>query len=128
MDCPAKYGKKCFPARLALTHYFLVLSQSGTISRLKYPFRKSGPDDESNDSGQDANAEVQFATQITYSIIPNSFIHRDSAKVMFWDMETNRWVDESVTDIEIEKETGNVKFRTSSFKPTAIVQVRASKS
>lgn len=41
---------------------------------------------------------------------------------MWWNEEKKTWSNDGITDVEIDKERGIVKFTTIHFRPTALVQ------
>lgn len=44
------------------------------------------------------------------------------AKVMYFNQASRSWEDDNITDVEIDIDSGEVRFKTTHFKPTAVVQ------
>ncbi|KAJ3207307.1 Protein casc1 [Entophlyctis luteolus] len=105
-----------------------ILSPDGKLKPIKYPFKKMSTetveeDEEDAENGNGAAADTNiWPAQVSYEIIPQCFIHKESAKMMSWDESDMCWSEENVGDVEINIETGAVKFRTTQFRPTALVQ------
>ncbi|KAJ3255482.1 Protein casc1 [Chytriomyces hyalinus] len=102
-----------------------ILSPNGRLKLIQYPFKKA-----ETEAAEDHEAEEEPSTdtsniwpaQICYDISPDCFIHRESAKMMSWDEIYMCWSDENIGDVEINTESGQIKFRTTQFRPTAFVQ------
>nr|KAJ3420075.1 hypothetical protein HK105_006145 [Polyrhizophydium stewartii] len=99
-----------------------ILSPSGELKRLDYPFKKAAAEvaEEENENSNDAH---MWSTLISFPIPSHIFLDSDSVKVMYWNAEQKMWDDEGITDDDIDLEAGRVKCRTSHFGPTAVVQV-----
>ncbi|KAI9362451.1 hypothetical protein DFJ73DRAFT_812438 [Zopfochytrium polystomum] len=102
-----------------------ILSPTGKLRRVEYPFKKTVAEaaEEESDGTQDTNV---WPAQVGFEIFPSCFIHRESAKVMAWDFTQKCWSEENLGDVEINVETGHIKFRAMCFRPTALVQKKFS--
>ncbi|KAJ3039947.1 Protein casc1 [Rhizophlyctis rosea] len=105
-----------------------LLTTNGTLRRLSYPFKKPAspdhtseedPDAENSSGGTDATA---WPLQLTYVAVPGAFVRKEAATVKWWNEETKGWDGEGVEGVEVDEETGTVKFKTIHFAPTALVQ------
>ncbi|RKO87557.1 hypothetical protein BDK51DRAFT_27374, partial [Blyttiomyces helicus] len=98
-----------------------VLSATGRLKRLGYPFKKPVTEnaDEGHEAAMDASAWPMI---VSYSIMPGSFVRQDLSTVRWWNVEQKIWDSEGISDVEINSDTGRVKFRTIHFAPTAVVQ------
>ncbi|KAJ3114581.1 Protein casc1 [Phlyctochytrium bullatum] len=98
-----------------------ILSPAGKLKPIAYPFKKTVTEQADDEEEGAADTNI-WPTLVTYEIPPSAFIHRDSAKVMAWQESERMWVEENIGDVEINLELGQVKFRTTQFAPTALVQ------
>ncbi|KAI8618920.1 hypothetical protein BC830DRAFT_1106657 [Chytriomyces sp. MP71] len=117
-----------------------ILSPTGKLKVIQYPFKKTvteAAEEEGEAEGATSDYNV-WPAQITYEISPDSFIHKESAKMMSWDEVAMAWSEDSIGDVEINigecqmaqflsnlrsfLETGQIKFRTTQFRPTAFMQ------
>ncbi|KAJ3224433.1 Protein casc1 [Clydaea vesicula] len=100
-----------------------ILSPNGKLKKLAYPFKKVVAEEEATDEKEEeAIDSISWPTLVSYQIQENCFIDKNSAKVMYFKEETKSWEDDNISDVEIDVEKGLVKFRTTHFKPTAVVQ------
>ncbi|KAJ1568700.1 hypothetical protein HK405_014908, partial [Cladochytrium tenue] len=99
-----------------------ILSPNGRPRQVEYPFKKASEDAAEEEDGEAAADLNIWPAQVGYRIFPRCFVHKDSARVMAWDSTACRWSEEDVGDVEIDVDTGDVKFRTTKFTPTALVQ------
>ncbi|KAJ3294999.1 Protein casc1 [Borealophlyctis nickersoniae] len=124
-----------------------ILSPTGTLRRLTYPFKK--PPTETNDEDTDMSSSPATALPpgttpvtasvsvggggaggdtavwpmtVTFSTGPGTFIRTQAATVKWWNEETKGWDADGIEGVEIDLENGLAKFRTIHFAPTAIVQ------
>ncbi|KAJ3332244.1 hypothetical protein HDU76_000835 [Blyttiomyces sp. JEL0837] len=98
-----------------------ILSPTGKLKDITYPFKKTVT--EAAEEEKEGVADVNiWPAQVCYEIFPQCFIHKESAKVMYWDESLKSWSEENIGDVEINIEMGQVKFRTIHFRPTALVQ------
>ncbi|KAJ3215408.1 hypothetical protein HDU67_000453 [Dinochytrium kinnereticum] len=77
-----------------------ILSPSGKLKKLTYPFKK--PVTEANDEEDEGLADTNiWPTLVSYEIFPSSFIHKESAKIMSWVESEKMWTEENIGDVEI---------------------------
>lgn len=98
-----------------------ILSPTGKLKTVDYPFKKTVTEaaEEEKDGAADLNI---WPAHVTYEIFPSCFIHQESAKVLSWSAEEQSWSEDNIGDVEIDVEQGQIKFRTTNFRPTALVQ------
>jgi hypothetical protein len=102
---------------------YLVLSPNGGLKRLSYPFKKKASTEEpEKEEDREETDAATWPTFISFKIPPELYISPENAQVMFFNGETNTWEQDSINDIDINVEKGEVKFRTTHFQPTAVVQ------
>ncbi|KAJ3024760.1 UNVERIFIED_CONTAM: Protein casc1 [Siphonaria sp. JEL0065] len=100
-----------------------ILSPDGKLKYIQYPFKKTVTEAAEEEGDKDGLTDLNvWPAQISYDIFPDCFIHKESAKMMSWDDEQMCWSDENVGDVEINIESGAIKFKTTQFRPTAFVQ------
>ncbi len=85
-----------------------------------YPFANPSLDagDEDDD---DVSLQAMWPAAITFVIPQGLYIHKEAAKVMWWDEGTRAWSSDGVDDVEWTPQA--IKFRTLHFTPIAITQV-----
>eukprot|EP00842_Homolaphlyctis_polyrhiza_P006463 jgi/Hompol1/6818/HPOL_003796-RA len=95
--------------------------RQSTLKRLEYPFKKTATEvaEEEADGTSDA---LMWSTAVSFPIPSSVHLDPDTVKVMYWNAEFKIWDDEGITDDDIDLENGRVKFRTTHFAPTAVVQ------
>ncbi|KAI8846064.1 hypothetical protein BC829DRAFT_399161 [Chytridium lagenaria] len=102
-----------FQEQEGLNHY--------SISFDKWIIRQTNDEEEEGGGGQAADTNI-WPTLVSYEIFPSCFIHKESAKIMSWQESEKAWSEENIGDVEINVELGHIKFRTTQFGPTALVQ------
>ncbi|KAJ3071030.1 Protein casc1 [Podochytrium sp. JEL0797] len=100
-----------------------ILSPDGKLKHIQYPFKKNVTEEAEESEDNEGLADVNvWPAQISFDIFPDCFIHKESAKMMSWDSTDMCWSDENVGDVEINIESGAIKFKTTQFRPTAFLQ------
>ncbi|ORY53110.1 hypothetical protein BCR33DRAFT_845340 [Rhizoclosmatium globosum] len=100
-----------------------ILAPDGKLRYIQYPFKKTVTEAAEEEEDKEGLADVNvWPAQISYEIFPECYIHKESAKMMSWDDIEMCWSDENVGDVEINIETGAIKFKTTQFRPTAFLQ------
>ncbi|KAJ3338328.1 hypothetical protein HDU93_009628 [Gonapodya sp. JEL0774] len=77
---------------------------------------------EDSQNGDEGVTAGQWAISLSFRIPASCFVSKDKAKVMWWDDSARKWREDGIEQTDIELESGIVKFRTTNFKPTAVVQ------
>ncbi|KAJ3414590.1 Protein casc1 [Chytridiales sp. JEL 0842] len=99
-----------------------ILSPTGKLKSVTYPFKKPVTD-AAEEEEKEVVADINiWPAQVTYDIFPSCFIHRETAKVMCWNEAEKRWSEDNIGDVEINIDQGQIRFRTTQFFPTALVQ------
>lgn len=91
-----------FDLYIFATHIILVLSPSGGLKRLAYPFKKLVTD-QADDDETNADAAITWPTLVTYHIPPETFLNPSNATVRYYNDETKSWEDDNITDVEIDQ-------------------------
>jgi len=101
-----------------------VLSNDGIVKRVNYEI--APPEDtEIIDENMNSSLQAQWSIEVSYFIPPECKI-LDTATIMQWDPEKKNWDNDGVTDVVINIESGQIKFKTINFKLTALVQEKFS--
>ncbi|KAI9209837.1 uncharacterized protein BJ171DRAFT_485169, partial [Polychytrium aggregatum] len=98
-----------------------ILSSEGSLYRCVYPFKKPIVEGEKEEDASAADLTI-WPMHVTYELYPGMFLNTATAKVMAWNPDTELWDDDNITDVEIDIDLGQVKFRTLHFRPTALIQ------
>ncbi|TPX57393.1 hypothetical protein PhCBS80983_g03887 [Powellomyces hirtus] len=110
-----------------------MLAKEGKITTLPYPFKKETTEDDEDAKAAEEDAEEPLTPTtaaasdiwpmlVSFQVDAGCLLHQESATIRWWNEATNVWDEEGISDIEIDKETSIVKFRTIHFAPTAMVQ------
>ncbi|KXS20871.1 hypothetical protein M427DRAFT_347405 [Gonapodya prolifera JEL478] len=100
-----------------------ILSVNGTLKRVDYPFKRPLADEgEEEQDGDTSMTPGQWALSVSFRVPSSIFVQRDKSKVMWWDDDAREWRDHGIEQGELELESGVVTFRTTQFRPTALVQ------
>ncbi|KAJ3150288.1 Protein casc1 [Geranomyces michiganensis] len=111
-----------------------MLAHEGKITTIPYPFKKPPADEDEalpeedgggggggGGSGGPEDGSV-WSMQVSFPIEPGCLLHEGATTVRWWNAAEKIWDDEGVSDVEINKETCSIKFKTIHFAPTALVQ------
>ena len=100
------------------------MSPNYQLKRLAYPFKKPATETTEEKEENDGNSDLfQWTSLIHYPLPKGCLVDTKSAKVMTWNAERKAWDDENITETDYDAETNRVKFRSTHFSPTALVQV-----
>lgn len=95
-----------------------LMSEDLTLRTVLYPFQK-----QSNQENVQKEEETHddAAIAVSYSV-GKGMIISPQATIKYWDEKSQIWDSKGILDVEIDRHTGRIKFKTLVFAPCALVQ------
>lgn len=110
------------PTPVVKSKNWLIKSRIEPMRQLEYPFAKNG--DEVIEDDQDAvSLAMQWPASVQFELPPGLLVQAEAATVMWWDASVERWSSAGIEEVDLSLSSNQVKFRTTHFAPTALVQV-----
>ncbi|KAL7754314.1 hypothetical protein RI367_000295 [Sorochytrium milnesiophthora] len=100
-----------------------IVSPDARITSIAYPFANTDADmgdSQMEDKDTDSEQE-QWPMLVEYKIPPGLFLYTQ-ATVCWWSADDLTWRSDGITNVDIDRVKGMVKFRSTQFRPTAVVQ------